>query len=94
MATIIGRPLAGNAANLPVAILQPGSRYNDRLNQLDFRVGKILRFGQLKTTANVDLYNVLNANPVLAVNQNFGAWLQPTTILTARVVKLSAQVEW
>ena len=34
--------------------------YGDRLNQLDFRVAKILRFGGTRTMVGLDLYNALN----------------------------------
>ena len=43
---------------------------------------------------NVDFYNALNSNAVLAENNAFGAWRQPTEILQARFVKLSAQFDF
>ena len=45
VAAALGRPVAGNPQNVTVNILEPGSRYGDRVNQLDFRAAKILRFG-------------------------------------------------
>jgi hypothetical protein len=43
----------------------------------------------------LDLYNVVNANPVLTYNNSFtpgGPWLQPNSILTGRLARISA--EW
>src|SRR5262249_30190868 len=57
----LGRPLSGGAANTTVTLVSPGTFYGDRLNQLDFRVAKVLRFGAARVTLNVDLYNALNA---------------------------------
>jgi hypothetical protein len=89
VARTLGRLLSGGNANATVNLVEPGTMYGERRNQFDLRVGKILRAGRSRTTANVDLYNVFNANPVLAENSSFAVWRQPTTILPARFVKLS-----
>ena len=83
----LGRPLSSNATNVTVNLLEPGDRFGERVNQLDFRVGKILRFGRQRATISVDLFNALNPDTILAYNQNFipaGDWLVPTSVLTAR----------
>jgi hypothetical protein len=90
----LGRSLSGNAANVTVNLVEPGAMFGDRLNQLDLRFSKILRAASTSTRLNVDLYNALNSNAVLAVNNNYGAWLQPTTILLARFVKLGIQFDF
>jgi hypothetical protein len=94
VAPSLGRPISGNQANVTVNLVEPGTMYGDRLNQLDLRFAKLLRFGRLRTSLNVDLYNALNASPVITQNNNFGAWQQPTGILLARFVKLSAQIDF
>ena len=48
--------------NVTVNLIEPGSRYGDRINQLDFRVAKLLRFGGKRTMLALDLYNALNSN--------------------------------
>ena len=91
----LGRNLAGNAPNVTVNLLAPGAMNGDRINQLDFRIAKILKFGRTRTMAGVDLYNALNSNAILTYNNAFvpgGTWLQPVTILTGRLVKFSAEV--
>jgi hypothetical protein len=95
IATALGRPPAGNPANVTINILAPGAMYGDRINQLDFRVAKILRFGRTRTMVGVDLYNALNSSAVLTYNSAFapnGAWNTPVTVLTARLAKISAEI--
>ena len=43
---------------------------------------------------NVDVFNALNANPVLTENANRAAWRTPTEILTARFVRFSVQYDF
>lgn len=90
----LGRNLSGNAANATVNIVSPGSTYGERINQLDLRLGKVLRFNRTRTTVSLDLHNALNTNSALSVNANFAAWQRPTTILPARLVKIGVQFEF
>jgi hypothetical protein len=94
VAPSLGRPLAGAASNVTVNIVDPGTIYGERLNQLDFRVGKILRFGRTRATASIDLYNALNSNAVLSLNNTFSAWQQPQSILNARFAKVVVQLDF
>jgi len=92
VAQFLGRPPSGNVTNVTINLIEPGSRYGDRINQLDFRIAKRLTFGATRSTLSADLYNVLNTNPVISYNNNFtpnGPWLQPNSILTGRLVRLS-----
>src|SRR5205085_6866407 len=45
IAPSLGRPLSGNTANVTVNLIPPTSVYGDRVNQLDLRFGKLVRFG-------------------------------------------------
>ena len=68
--------------------------YGERLNQLDLRFAKILQMGGTRATASLDLYNALNANPVLTLNNAFAAWQQPRSILNSRFAKIVVQVDF
>jgi hypothetical protein len=94
VAPSLGRPLSGGAANVTVNLVEPGSLYGDRSNQLDVRVGKMLRLGSTRTNVSVDVYNVFNGNTVLLVNNNFATWQQPQGIMQARFVKFSVQLDF
>ena len=66
------------------------------------RFGKVLRFGGQRATVSLDMFNALNADTVLTYNQAFnpstptatGAWLVPTTVLTARTAKITVQYDF
>jgi len=94
IARSLGRPPAGGAANVSINLLEPGTMYGDRVNQLDLRLAKLFRFGTTRTMVGVDIYNAMNELATLTYNNTFvpgGTWLQPQTILTARMVKFSAE---
>jgi hypothetical protein len=95
IAPSLGRPLAGNAPNATINLVAPGSMYGDRVNQLDFRIAKILKYGKTRTMVGIDLYNALNSSAVLTYNLGFvpgGTWLQPITFVTGRLMKFSAEI--
>jgi len=97
VAPSLGRNLSGNAPNVTVNLVPPGTMYGDRINLLDVRVGKILRFGRMRSRVAVDLYNALNSSAALTYNTAFvpgGTWLQPLTILTPRFIRLTAEVDF
>ena len=93
----LGRPLAGNAANLPVALLEPATLYGERYTQVDLRAGKLLRISRARMLVAFDLYNAFNTNPIQTYNNTFvanGSWLTPTLIEPPRVAKFSVQFDF
>ena len=108
VATSLGRNLSSCAApsgacNATVTVdvfPQRNSRFEGRTSMLDFRVMKDftrgLGHGHLRAT--LDLYNALNAAPILGVNTRFGStgagWNSPLAILSGRLVKLGAQLSF
>jgi hypothetical protein len=92
----LGRALVGTATGtITVNVLEPNTMFGNRIDQLDLRLGKILRFGRTRTNLNLDIVNAMNSNDNLAYSPTFGAtWPAPTSVLTARLFRLSAQVDF
>jgi Carboxypeptidase regulatory-like domain len=96
------RPAFANGISPIVNLVQPGTLYGDRVNELDFKIAKILKFGGTRTNVGLEVYNALNSAAVLTYNQVFnplvqsgpGAWLQPTQIMTPRFFKITAQFDF
>jgi hypothetical protein len=93
VAPSLGRPLSGNQQNINVALVEPGTMYGERLNQIDLRFAKVLRAAKTRTAISLDLFNALNENTPLTLNNNFASWQQPPGIPQARLVKISVQVD-
>ena len=85
----LGRPMSGNAQNIVVNIERPNETFTERRNELDMRIGKVLRFGQTRTVVSMDLYNAFNSNAMIVQNQAYASYLRPTEILNARLIKFS-----
>jgi hypothetical protein len=90
----LGRPLSGGAANVTVNLVEPGTLLGDRLNQLDLRFSRPVRFGPRRVAVNLDIYNALNANPIIQYNLNYAVWQTPQRILEARLFKISGQFDF
>ena len=73
---------------------RPGHMYGDRVNQLDLRFGKTIRFGARRASVNLDIYNVFNANPIMQENNAYAVWRTPQRIMDARLFKISGQLDF
>jgi hypothetical protein len=99
---ILGRALAGNAANMTINLVEPGQVWGDRVNALDLRFAKILRFGRMRNTIGIDVYHAINSDTILTYNQSFNpaattgsqAWRAPLSVLTPRFVKIGVQIDF
>jgi Carboxypeptidase regulatory-like domain len=95
----LGRPLSGGAQLASLNVVQPGTMYGDRLNQVDFRVSKILRFGGRRANIGLDLFNLFNTSAVYAYFQTLNTatpatYLQPASLVSARFAKVSVQFDF
>lgn len=95
IAPSLGRSLAGGAAVTSVNLVKPGTMYGDRMNQIDLRFAKLVTYARTRTRIALDLFNALNAGTTDNYVQVFGpSWLNPTSILPARIAKISVQVDF
>jgi hypothetical protein len=91
----MGRGFTGAPAGRGFNLVPAGEVFIERLNQIDFRVAKLLRFNGTRTSINFDFYNVMNSNSVLTENATFGTtWRTPQSILLPRLFKFSAQFDF
>jgi hypothetical protein len=81
-----------------VNLIEPGTQYGDRVNQVDVRFGKNFRADRMRIRASVDIYNALNSNAILTINTTYSTtnsnWLRPTSIMPGRLVKFGATVDF
>ena len=93
----LGRPLSGNAPNVTVNLVAPGTLFGERINQLDLRVGRTFEYGGIRMNVAGDVYNALNSSAALAYNNTFvpgGSWPAPLMILTPRLLRLTAEIDF
>jgi hypothetical protein len=91
----LGRPLSGGTPNATLQLLEPYTKYLDRRNELDLRFGKVLRLRRgARAVVSLDLYNAINSNAVVGVNQAFASYLVPTEVLNPRVAKFSVNFDF
>jgi hypothetical protein len=100
----LGRLPAGGTAtgNQTVNLLNANQMYaEDRLTQIDMRFAKVLRFGGRRVDFGVDLYNLFNTNTATGYDGTYdfgttdgGGWLQPTSIVQPRFVRLNLTVNF
>jgi hypothetical protein len=92
-------------ANTTINLLSAAFVYDKPLNQLDIRTARSFRFGRYRVEVQADLYNVFNSNWVFTENGTYGTstgaglapnsqWLRPTNVLTNRMFKMGAQIDF
>ena len=76
--------------SLTVALVQPGTKFNERWSQLDLGIRRTFRFGNKQINADLQAFNSLNTAVIRTVNQTFGTSLgRPTATLDPRIVRLT-----
>jgi hypothetical protein len=95
-----GRPLATGLATQDVDLILPGTIYGDRINVVDMRFAKVLRFGRYRANVGMDVYNLFNRNTpttyetVYDPATNGARWMQPTAVLLPRFMRFNVQVDF
>jgi hypothetical protein len=92
----LGRLVSGTTAptqSTALNIVDPASVYLERDNELDFRVGKVVRYRGMRATVNLDIFNALNRSTILTANAAYAltnnVWQNPTAIINPRMLKVS-----
>jgi hypothetical protein len=98
--TSLNRPFgSGNVVEF-LNINEPGKLYGDRLNAVDLRFGKILKYNRTRTQVTLDVYNLFNSNTTEVYQRSYSApgagstFLNPLSIMSARFFKITAQFDF
>jgi len=103
IAPSLGRDLAacrGAAvcnATAVVQLLEPNILFEDRLTQLDIRFTKIFQLARARLRGMFDVYNLFNANDALVMSTRYtpdNRWLRPSSVLGARLFKVSGEIDF
>jgi hypothetical protein len=89
------RPLT--SASVTVPLVAPGTEFLPRMRQLDLSVAKWFRIGRTRLQGQLDVFNVFNENTEVSyrsTNYNTAAYLQPSSVLQGRMLRLGMQVKW
>ena len=95
-----GQAIRTGLATQDVNILLPGALYGDRVNVVDMRFAKVLRFGGKRANVGMDLYNLFNANTPTTYESvydpatNGARWMQPTAVLLPRFARVNVQLDF
>jgi carboxypeptidase family protein len=81
--------------SISVNLLEPGSSYYGRLNQLDFGVRKLFRIGRYQYSGQLDLFNFLNTSFIKSQVTTIGSsYSNVTSTLQPRTLRLAIQMRF
>jgi hypothetical protein len=88
------------AATTNLALVPPQTDYYERVNQLDLRIGKILKYSRTRANLSLDLYNLFNKSTVTGAGFGYTAttatntWLAPSSVIAPRLAKVSVTFDF
>lgn len=86
-----------NETSVTVPLVPAGVEFLPRLNQLDLSFGKWFQLPGVRVQGQVDLFNVFNRSTILAyrsTNYATPSYLQPSSVLQGRIVRIGMQMKW
>lgn len=82
-------------SSLTIRLNPPGSRLKERVNLFDMTVAKQFTRNAKQLELRLDVFNLLNADTIIAQNNNFGiSYGTPTTVLDGRYVQIAAHFKF
>jgi hypothetical protein len=83
------------AASVNVRLNEPGTLYNERVNQLDFSLAKSFTRGHVDIRPQMTLFNAFNVNPATSVINVYGSSLgNVSAVLNPRLLQLGVTVKF
>jgi hypothetical protein len=95
-----GRALRTGVTTETVNLLVPGALYGERVNNIDLRIAKVVRWGRTKSNIGLDIYNLTNGNTGTTFEATYDPatngqrWMRPTAVLQPRFVRFNVQVDF
>ena len=94
----LGRPMsAGVNGSATIELIEPGTLFSPRVNQLDVSLSKSLRFGNRSLKGSLSVFNIFNSSDIQAVNRSYSPtsnWPLPTVTLDPRFAQFSVQIDF
>jgi hypothetical protein len=92
----LGRLPSGGAptGTTSVNLIQPGTFFGPRFNQIDARIGKIIRAGRTRSVISLDLFNLLNNDTISSASATYSTWLAPQAVVAPRLMKVSLTLDF
>jgi hypothetical protein len=82
-------------SSVTASLSAPGTLYYPRLNQLDLKFAKAVRYRSMRIEPQLGIFNALNSATILSQNNNFGPSLnQVQQVLDGRVVRVGVQIDF
>ncbi|MDO8680313.1 MAG: TonB-dependent receptor [Acidobacteriota bacterium] len=82
-------------SSVTIPLIQPGTKFLPRLNQLDVRFSRVFRVGQVRLRGQFDVFNATNSSSILDQGETFGPALDRVNqILPGRILGLSMRVDF
>jgi hypothetical protein len=94
---LVNRTIAAGLTQTQVSvpIAQPGSRYGDRLTQLDARLAKTVRVRHTEVEGAFDIFNASNSSAAFNEVQTYGSSLgRPTDVIQGRIFRFGVQMKF
>jgi hypothetical protein len=85
------------AASVNLGMIAPGTEFTPRINQVDFAASKTFKADHFGITPKLDIFNALNSDDYTAVassQYNAATYLQPSTVLQGRIIRIGVDVKW
>ena len=71
------------------------ARRQDNVSLIDVRIERVTSVGKTRLSPFIDVYNVINANPIQNTSWSSGSsFLRPLAIVPPRVLRLGVNFEW
>jgi hypothetical protein len=83
-----------------VNLLLPGQLYGPRINQVDMRFAKIVRFSGRRADIGIDLYNLLNTSDPTTFQETFdyatggATYMRPTSLVSPRFARFNVTLNF